>query len=448
MAKSKISDNPSFKKLKEQFEGTQAFLQLSKALASFGLSSLPVEEAFKDLPSLLTEFEKLSTGPDKFNEYFSTRGWVAHESINTDLMFEAIDLAQKKQIDLAEQMLAKFYNSEDLKFLIYPFKGIAGFSTRYPLFLLAYEDTLEERYHASVPVLLMMIDGIVTDITKTTGFFTETSDLTAWDSIAAHSSGLTQLRTIFNLGRNKTQTDEITLPYRNGILHGRDLGYANKMVNGKCWAAVFAIYDWVKALQQKKKPDPNIDTELSPQDALLSMVNELKKYREVMTYNNKVKRVLAEWKPKIIVIGSDVPKTGSSSDYENGSPEQEAVQFIEYWKNKKYGIVAQQIAKLSESSPPLNNKKKAGEVRTALEGKQPGDFKILKIVECTSCITEVTLSLTIKFEDKEEVVTLTLRMIYQTANGKPLIYKFEEGGKWYFLESILSTIRYENWDIQ
>lgn len=39
--------------------------------------------------------------------------------------------------------------------------------------------------------------------------------------------------------RNKTTTEDLTLPLRHGILHGRDLGYSNQMVAAKCWAVGF-----------------------------------------------------------------------------------------------------------------------------------------------------------------------------------------------------------------
>ena len=47
------------------------------------------------------------------------------------------------------------------------------------------------------------------------------------------------------------------MPYRNGILHGRDLNYGNKFVAGKCIVMLLAISEWIK---NKKKEVKNMKT--------------------------------------------------------------------------------------------------------------------------------------------------------------------------------------------
>jgi len=111
-------------------------------------------------------------------------------------------------------------------------KGIEEFQPRAWLIYKALDDYLAERYHACVPVVLMMIDGFVNDLEQK-GFFATNIDLTVWDTIAAHDSGLNTLTTIFGKSRTKTTSEEINSPYRNGILHGRDLGYDNRKVAAK-----------------------------------------------------------------------------------------------------------------------------------------------------------------------------------------------------------------------
>ena len=68
------------------------------------------------------------------------------------------------------------------------------------------------------------------------------SHLSSWSSFwgQLYSKGLNALNRIFQKMRQKTVTDEITIPFRHGIVHGMDLGYDNRMVAAKCWAALFA----------------------------------------------------------------------------------------------------------------------------------------------------------------------------------------------------------------
>jgi hypothetical protein len=77
---------------------------------------------------------------------------------------------------------------------------------------LAKVDYLAKRYHACISLLLSLTDGLVNNISKHVGLFAENSDMTAWDSIAAHETGLQSLAKILGRGRNKTNEDDITIP--------------------------------------------------------------------------------------------------------------------------------------------------------------------------------------------------------------------------------------------
>jgi len=210
MASDKIEDNPSYQKLKKELQGAEALHKIIKFLSLFGYKNKELDKAFSSLPDMKKQLELLSKSPDKFNQHFSKNGWIVHESMNSDLIFNSIELAEKGLYEAAEQELINYYSSDKMKWLIHQLKGVEAFSIRYNFFQLAYEDTLAERYHSVVPILLMMIDGAVNDIDKEKGFFADNTNLTAWDSIAAHSTGLTALKAIFSDSRKKTSTEEIS----------------------------------------------------------------------------------------------------------------------------------------------------------------------------------------------------------------------------------------------
>lgn len=206
----KIENNPSYLKLKKEMEAYEAAYKLLKLVPFLG-DKKKLKETFIQLSDMKQKLSLLSQTPDKFNTYFSSRGWVAYESINFDFMLSLVQDAENGNIDLAEQKMISFYNSSEMFHLIKWLKPIDAFRVRYKYLKLAYEDTLAERYYAAVPILLMMIDGSVNDISKSKGFFSEKTDLTAWDSIAAHTSGLSTLRQIINDSRKKTTDEEIHL---------------------------------------------------------------------------------------------------------------------------------------------------------------------------------------------------------------------------------------------
>lgn len=435
----KIENNPSYQKLKKELKGAEAISKIAKFFSFFGMKNKDIDEALSALPEMRNQLELLIKSPDKFNEYFRERGWIAHESMNSDLILTCIELADNGLIEAAEQELISYYSSENIMRLLPQLKSINAFYIRYKFLLLAYEDTIAERYHSVVPILLMMIDGAVNDIDKNKGFFTENVNLTAWDSVAAHSSGLTTLKEIFNDSRKKTNTDGITLPFRNGILHGRDLGFANKMVAAKCWAALFAIKDWADAVHKGKRNPPHPEPKPTFRESLSQLKSALDDYSRSKKKNEIINKKIESWKARQIKIGIDVPAKGLSTEYEDFTPEQEAIKFAEYWTKNNFGNIAKQINHFSAVS--TNEKKEASKVRKSFEGKKLIDYSITQIKDCSPAITEVTLFLLIENKGKHHEKNVTLRFIYKDQHNKMLIFG-DKGGQWKFIENFFYQIEY------
>ena len=119
------------------------------------------------------------------------------------------------------------------------------FAMREGMIRQCFEDHAEGRYYASVPLSLIIIDGAVNDYTRKKGFFTAATTVDPWDCLVGCTEGLSKLKFQFNQNRLKTNTEPIYIPYRNGILHGRDINYGNEYVSCKCIALMFAIADWM-----------------------------------------------------------------------------------------------------------------------------------------------------------------------------------------------------------
>jgi hypothetical protein len=430
MEEDRIENNASYQKFNKDLKGIEAIKSVAGLLSVFGMKNDKLDDVFRDVTDMKNQYELLAKSPDKFNDFFAKRGWIAHESMNFDFMLTCIDLAEKGQIEIAEMELIEFYTSDKMKWLIHQLKGIPEFEIRYDFFLLAYEDTLAKRYHSVVPLLLMMIDGAVNDIDKGKGFFAENTDLTAWDSIAAHSTGLTVLKGILNDSRKKTNREEISLPFRHGILHGRDLGYANKVVTAKCWAALIAIKDWAGAVKQGKKNPPEIDPEPTLMESLKDLTNSVKEYNEGRKRNELVAKKVEAWIPRKLIIGKDILEKASSTEYTDFMPEQEAIRFAEYWSKNNYGKIAKQIHKFTKAK--LDENAEAGKIRKILYNKKLIDYKIIKVVDCSPAISEITLVFNFEMENIIREKEITIRFIYGKENGEILIIG-DKNGQWKFL---------------
>ena len=235
------SNMQSFDKLKKD-------VKTAKILSTF----LP-KDARKRFKEIEAQLSGLESTIDLFNEHFTDLGWCAYDSMSLPLMREAINAFESGGSNAGEEVLLKYYCNA-VKDIMHVLKNKAApFAQRYSLIQHAFDDHFAERYYASVPLFLIIIDGSVNDYTKSKGFFAEGTDLTAWDCLVGCSDGLTKIKTLYNKGRNKTNFEEIHIPFRNGILHGRDLNYGNQYVSCKCVALMFALADWMNMKDSEEK---------------------------------------------------------------------------------------------------------------------------------------------------------------------------------------------------
>ena len=210
-------------------ENLHSLNELEKNIQSMKLLSffLPRDKR-KQLKELEAQVNNFKVQTQTFNDVFSDLGWCAYESMNFALIEKANLAAKNEGPDAGERILLDYYKNDVKENVRYFRHKAKPFAERFDLLSKAFDDHFAERYHASVPLFLIIIDGAVNDFTKSKGFFAEGTDVTAWDCLVGCSEGLTKLKGIFNKGRNITNHAEIRLPYRNGILHGRDLNYANE----------------------------------------------------------------------------------------------------------------------------------------------------------------------------------------------------------------------------
>lgn len=406
--KNKISDLPSYSEPRDQINAAHKVGKLIKVFSFFGLKNEKLNEAFSKIPDLKKEADHLSTLPDRFNQHFARLGWIAHESMNTPLMDKSVELAEKGEIKNAENLLADHFTSTEINWLQHRFKVRSEFRIRYDLIEKAYNETLNKSFYTCIPLLLTIIDGVVNDISKSKGFFSENTDLSAWDSVAAHHSGLAAIRDIFISSRKKTNLDEIFLPYRNGILHGRDLRYNNKLVAGKCWSTLFAINDWAKALNEKK---PEEQTDRKPEtlgEAVREFGRVIKDYQEWKIKSGKEWKKIEDWTPRINI-------DTTPSNFGEFTPEKTAFEIAESWQKKNYGKIAKLIHRFSDRE--LNINVEAGILRKELQNKTLHSFKIKSIKDEVPAISEVTMEVIYDLNSEKRSKEIVMRMICKSKDG-------------------------------
>ncbi|SEH77198.1 hypothetical protein SAMN05660691_01287 [Rheinheimera pacifica] len=420
----KIIDNPTSAEMLKQLEAFDSLESLYKAFP-FARKLFPkMEDAFNEFKNIKKQAEILKA-PDQFNERFTDLGWIAYESMNTDVMQKAINIHDAEGKEAAEKFLADSYDEKTLKWGILRFNGNRDFRKRVRLAELAEEDYLAGRYHACIPLLLSLLDGLVNDVSKHVGFFAENVDLTAWDCIAAHESGLQTLASIFTKGRNKTNEEAISIPYRNGILHGRELAFDNKLVAAKCWAALFAVRDWAGALDDgKKEPKPKEEVTWKQ---LFKQISE----------TNLMKKSIEEWKPRISEDIPYLPFEGDISSLPENTPEHAVADFLDHWCNKRFGLIADALLYFTDTPKG----KKAGMARQDFGKHVPVSFKVLGVDDQAAAVTQVIAELCFEVDGQKKFKEVSVRVIYQDLENNPSVWS-TPGGHWRIVQNSFSDIIY------
>jgi hypothetical protein len=407
MSTPKIRDIPSISKLLQDLRNmdvTAAVLpSLRPVLQTLGVDPAAIEGPLKGSSALLAKAEDLARLPDVFNDHFCERGWIMHGDMDVGVAKEAVQLADAGNLEAAELALVEYYGPKNVETMLLRMGAVQAFRPRMALAEKALLDYAEGRYHACVPVVIALLDGMVCDVHDThRGFFAEGTDLSAWDSIAAHDRGLNALSVIFKKGRKKTCVDQISIPYRHGIMHGMDLGYDNRLVAAKAWAALVATREWaIKAERGDTEPQ-----EEDPEPSWAEIVNKLRE-------NAEDKKRLGSWRSRDLTPGKDFPADGSPEEYPSGSPERVLVEYLTFWKQKNYGFMARCLSPMLRYEPS----RAPAIVRSMFEDKSLTAFELQAIKEPAAAVTEIQVLLNWTGDDGPVTHVHTFRLINGDASG-------------------------------
>ncbi len=399
---SRISNNPSHVKIEKKIGQMENLIDLGE---KFGIDTNELKSKLSDLKE---ESEFLRNIHDRFNDHFREEGWIAYESMNHEVMINAVELADSDKFEDAEHLLIEYYDENILRLSISRLKWIEEFTQRIDLIESALEDHLEERYHASIPVILAMIDGVVTDLKPgdQRGFFAEGVEIEAWDAIAAHETGLKALQRLLSKTRKKTLSEEINIPYRNGILHGRDLGYANKKVSIKTFATLLALADGIRAI---KKDEIEAVEEYEP-TIIESIIKEKQSEEEFYETMNKIEAFVPR------ELDSDYL---DSLDFDEGTPEKVLLELLELStvNNPNFLEIAK---KIDLSLEERTVQQIAGVLRKKVfQNQKITGFKFLSIIDDAISVTSIVVELNIRNGEENLFYETKFVLTYKDKEGKP-----------------------------
>jgi hypothetical protein len=411
--KDKKMNIPSINKMRKKVKSAEAIKKIADANINNPhlppvLRQLDWNEV-SDSASDVIRFKDDIELPGYFNYHFSNLGWISYNSISVEIMKKTVHLADEGNLEEAENVLINYYGPKNVEIWINWLDWIDEFKPRMKLITTAFEDYKIMKYDSCILILIAVIDGIIFDNKETgnDGFFGKNNALKTTDDIVTHVTGLPALQELFSLHRGETNTEEITIPFRNGIVHGRDLDYSNVKVAAKLWGTLFALKEGIAAIK-KEKSGKNKKNHSNLTDSF--------KLIEERNIRNKLMRnlVLRELKPNI-----DYPESGKSCEYGIGTPQRTLVEFFEYWSgsNPNFGAMGQMLCAFFIDERSFGAV--AGDLsRNFFKGKQLVAFKLLDVIDENSDVTKILVELKIKMKDTVLTEDCIFKLIYEDDEGK------------------------------
>ena len=301
--------------------------------------------------------------PDRFNDVFARKGWIATGSMSVDTMRTALELYEAGKNQQAENEIMAWFQEDRINlFAIVRAKRFNKAGKRWHQLREALKLTFEERYWSAVPLILIACDGFASDVLGTSPF-EKNADLTAFDSITGHPNSLPFLIKELTKGVRKSSDEELALPLRHGILHGQSLGYANRIVCMKAWLLMIALVDWAcdKSNEEERIRERQAATNVS-----------FRKLTERMRKNQEDRREIEAFEPR--------ERLGPFNDCaDRDSPEFAIFDFLTCWKEGNYGKLAEHAVNLTQHSIS----KMAGQLRRDSEFIELIDFEIRSVRQST-----------------------------------------------------------------
>lgn len=224
-------------------------------------ASLPRDsEPFK----LAQALEGLPDLPDRFNAAFLGDGWIyvefacGHEAASQALTMK---LQGVEQASIDQYLSEHLLGVEPIKWQALKLLGGGMSEPRYPVragFVERVFQAYESGDHMIVtPLVLMLVDGFGVSETGTKSMFADIGDLDhlfqSLESVAGHPTALRKLLEKLRRGQRGYSESPLTMPLRNGILHGTRLNYSSGVVSAKALNLLAAVVEWARDIAPEPK---------------------------------------------------------------------------------------------------------------------------------------------------------------------------------------------------
>ena len=390
---------------------------ITGAMKSLGIKNDAVERVHQSTAAIVREADIVEL-PDRFNDAFADEGWIATQSLAADTMRRAVELhGDGRRAEAERQILAWFSEANINLFAVKRSKQFDATGRRWDQLREALRLTLEERYWAAVPLILIACDGLASDALGSSPFERD-ADLTLFDSVVGHPNSLPTLIAKVTKGVRKSSGSDLSLPLRHGILHGRSLGYANRVVCMKAWLLMVALVDWAS---DKSTEEERVRAHRSRQEVDWGDISkDLRKMRAD-------KQAMAAYEPRTNIGPFD-------HNMDPDLPESAVVEFLTHWQARNYGRMAERAVNLTQH--PVA--RLAGEIRTTGDVVRLTRFDLRIVRQPTVALAEADVYM--EGGTPKGVVrgTFRVRALRNTADGRAAMPT--DQGRWCVQQSCMMAL--------
>lgn len=112
-----IKDIPSIRELKTKIRELKLLAsswQEIPAIRELDFIEDFAENIRPEINDLENRLGEMFNALDFYNQYFCPKGWIAHESLNSEIMQLAVQFAKQEKMKEAEKILLSYYNHKTL----------------------------------------------------------------------------------------------------------------------------------------------------------------------------------------------------------------------------------------------------------------------------------------------------------------------------------------------
>ena len=391
-----------------QLSSIAKFLSIASRL---GIGGRGLKRWTEKVRRLKRQTDELTRELVQYQATFADRGWLLTSRTSSEVARQALEANAKSGVQDADNILAQSYMGRDLEHTMIYLTSIRAFQMRRSQLDEAVTLTNESRYTSAVPLLLIIADGVGSDMFNRS-IFSEDTDLEDLDSFAGLPGALPKLMKEICTVRRKTRNEAISFPYRHGILHGRDLGYDNLVVTAKCWSLLVSIADIYRSREGNSVwRATEIPSSKSFGESLREIRDSIADYSAIRERRIRINN----WTPRPIMDACIELFSDHRQSRDPIQPEYSLTRFLSAWKAGNYG----RMSELTIDFSGMSTNKRAGDIRAAMEGFELSSARVTRIEDQAPALTIVSTTLLVSLNGDEYEMDTDFRLICQDASGNP-----------------------------